>query len=89
MYQLNSSKSKMDAEIQMLKLQEEIDKLKKKHMVNVAKLKVENEEQRVKIIALEKRLYERKKPKIELSVSNPHLCVIQNINVHSYESLCV
>lgn len=60
----------MDAELQIMKLREQIDKLKKNHSIEVMALKTEIEQHKSEKIAFKTELEKIKKPKINLSVSN-------------------
>lgn len=62
----------MGAELQIMKLQEEIDTLKKKHFVEVVALKTEIEQHKSEKIAFKRELDKIKKPKINLSVSKKY-----------------
>lgn len=64
----------MDAEIKIMKLQEEMDKLKKKHFLEVKELKTKIEQQKTENIALQiqREVGNIKKPKINLNVSNKY-----------------
>lgn len=66
----SKTKDHLDAEIEIIKLKEEITKLKKNHYVEVIALKTKLEEHKSEKDAIQKELEKFKKPKIILSVSN-------------------
>lgn len=69
-YNLSKSKSLLDAEIKIMKLQEEIDKLKEKHFLEAEELKTKIEQQKAEKTAIQRELGKIREPKTNLNVSN-------------------